>query len=205
MSTEQPDYDVVYTDGDVEYRQYQPYVVAVTRIDGTDSYQKAGTEGFRRLFRYIAGGNRQQAKIAMTAPVQQAQGEKIAMTAPVSQTNTSSGWTVAFMLPSKYTVETAPLPLDPRVELREIPGRLMAVKRFSSRWTEQKFSRAESDLMAVLRAESLEPVGRLERAAYNSPFTLPFMRRNEVMIEVDRLPATAPVVVGGPEDGVAVY
>lgn len=196
MSIEKPKYEVVYTDGEVEYRQYEPYLVAETRITNASSYKAAGNEGFQRLFRYISGGNSSRAKIAMTAPVQQSSGEKIAMTAPVSQAENADGWAVAFMLPTRYTMETAPVPADQRVQIREIPGRLMAVKRFSSRWTEGNFARREADLLAVLSAEAIETVGKVERAAYNSPFTLPFMRRNEVMVQVDRLPATSPLPSG---------
>ena len=195
MSLEQPRYSVVYTDGDIEYRQYEPYLVAETLIRGEERYSRAGNEGFRRLFRYITGGNESRAKISMTAPVQQTPkgyltaGEKIDMTAPVQQTGTAEGWSVAFMLPHKYTIETAPVPADPRVYVREVPGRLMAVKRFSSRWTEESFARAERKLASSLDADNVKVLGEMERAAYNGPFTMPFMRRNEVMVAVDRVPA----------------
>lgn len=133
----------------------------------------------------------------MTAPVQQspqpdgASGEKIAMTAPVQQAETADGWSVAFMLPQQYTLDTAPQPVDTRIAVREVPGRLMAVKRFSSRWTEDSFARRESQLAASLKADDVTALGAMERAAYNGPFTLPFLRRNEVMVAVDGLPAAA--------------
>ena len=133
MSLEQPDYTVIHREGDVEYRQYDSYLVSETVIENAGSYEAAGNEGFRRLFRYISGGNDSRAKIAMTAPVEQSQGrgsEKIAMTVPVQQSNSAEGWRVAFMLPSKYTLETAPQPRDPRVRVREVPGRLIAALRF---------------------------------------------------------------------------
>ncbi len=194
MSYEQPDYTVVYTDGDVEYRQYESYLVSETVIQNPDDYQDAGNEGFRRLFKYITGANNAQSKISMTTPVQQSQSEKIAMTSPVQQAQSSAGWTVSFMLPTAYTAETAPAPTDPRVYIREVPARLMAVHTFSGRWTERNFVRNESELLASIAAENIAPEGQMERAAYNAPFTLPFLRRNEVMVAVNRLPQTVPSI-----------
>jgi hypothetical protein len=189
MSLEKPDYTVIYSDGDIEYRQYEPYLVAETEINSASGAQAAGNEGFRRLFRYITGANSGAAKIAMTAPVQQTQGEKIQMTAPVQQTEAAEGWRVAFMLPTMYTLETAPQPTDTRVYVREVPGRLMAVKRFSGRWTEKNYRRNERELTESVAAAQVSVVGSIERAAYDAPYKLPFMRRNEVMLEVAAMPA----------------
>jgi len=195
MALEQPDYSVVYKDADIEYRQYEPYLVAETVIENASQYSDAGNEGFRRLFRYITGSNRTQAKIAMTAPVQQAPtGEKIAMTAPVQQTNVADGWRVAFMLPTEYTLDTAPVPTDTRVQIRPIRGRLMAVLRYSGRWTERNYATKRSQLAAAIDAESISSVGDFQSALYNPPYTPPFMRRNEVMIEVSGLPAAAKTI-----------
>jgi len=196
MSLEQPNYTVVYKDGDIEYRQYDSYLVAETVIENSKDYSDAGNEGFRRLFRYITGGNQSQSKIAMTAPVQQTpSNEKIAMTAPVQQTNSVNGWRVAFMLPTKYTIETAPIPADSRIQVREVDGRLMAVLRYSGRWTESNLVEKRSSLIAAIDANGIEVVGEVQSALYNPPYTPPFMRRNEVMVEVDRSPA-ANVSVG---------
>jgi len=192
MSLEQPNYDVVYTDGDIEYRQYEPYLVSETVIENAGDYKDAGNEGFRRLFRYITGSNRSQTKIAMTAPVAQTPAsEKIAMTVPVQQTNSADGWRVAFMLPTQYTLETAPQPTDSRVQVREVPGRLMAVLRYSGRWTESNFATKKATLLDTLESESVTPVGETASALYDPPYMPPFLRRNEVMIQVNRLPATA--------------
>jgi hypothetical protein len=194
MSLEQPDYTVVYKDGAVEYRQYEPFLVSETVIENTGDYQDAGNEGFRRLFRYITGANQSAADIAMTAPVsqtRQTRGEKIAMTAPVQQQETSDGWTVAFMLPTKYTLETAPVPTDPRVRVREVPGKLVAVLRYSGRWTERNFNQKQAKLLESLAASNVNTVGEMQTALYDPPYKPWFMRRNEVMIAVDRLPAVA--------------
>jgi len=192
MSLEQPNYSVVFKDGNIEYRQYEPYLVSETVIEQADSYKDAGNEGFRRLFRYITGGNTGNNKIAMTVPVAQtASSEKIAMTAPVQQTESAEGWRVAFMLPSDYTLETAPKPTDNRVTIREVPGRLTAVFRYSGRWTERNYAKSQAALLAALSKESITPTGEVQSALYNAPYTPPFLRRNEVLVEIDRLPAAA--------------
>jgi len=192
MSLEQPSYTVVYTAGDIEYRQYEPYLVAETVIEQGANYQAAGNEGFRRLFRYITGSNQGRAKIAMTAPVAQAPAsEKIAMTAPVAQTRSGDAWRVAFMLPTRYTLDTAPQPTDPRVQIVQMPGRLMAVLRYSGRWTEKNYVRKQTTLSRAIELADVGTSGDFESALYNPPYMPPFMRRNEVMIEVDQLPVTA--------------
>jgi hypothetical protein len=202
MSLEQPKYTVLYKDGDIEYRQYEPYLVSEAVIENAGDYNDAGNEGFRRLFRYITGSNESQAKIDMTAPVAQSQGsetqgsetqgsEKIKMTVPVQQTESSDGWRVTFMLPSQYTLETAPVPTDPGVSVRAVPGRLMAVLRYSGRWTERNYVEKQSELREAIEAESVTPIGQMRSALYNPPYTPPFMRRNEVMVEVSTLPVAA--------------
>ncbi len=192
MSLETPNYTVLYKDGDIEYRQYEPYLVSETVIQSTDDYNDAGNEGFRRLFRYITGSNEGQAKIAMTAPVAQTpRSEKIAMTAPVQQGESAEGWRVAFMLPTEYTLDTAPVPTDERVQIKAMPGRLMAVLRYSGRWTESNFSNKQSALRDAIDGESIDRIGEFQSALYNPPYTPPFMRRNEVMVEVNRVPAAA--------------
>jgi hypothetical protein len=199
MSYEQPEYTVLFTDGDLEYRQYETYLVSETVIEDARNSDAAGDEGFRRLFRYITGANTSQAKVSMTVPVSQSasasadseNSEKISMTVPVQQSTAATGWRVSFMLPSEYTLETAPVPADSRVYVREVPGRLMAVKVFSGRWTEANYRSNGEKLRAALDDQGLTATGELERAAYNAPFSLPFMRRNEVMLAVNALPRSA--------------
>ncbi len=194
MSTEQPTYSVMYKADNVEYRQYQPYLVAETVVDQTADYQAGGNEGFRRLFRYITGGNQSGSKVAMTVPVAQTSasaGEKIAMTAPVQSDFSAAGWRVAFMLPSKYTLETAPVPTDSRVTIRQVPGKLMAVVRYSGRWTASNFDKRRAQLESALDEQEVGVAGKVQSALYDPPYKLPFLRRNEVMVEVTALPAEA--------------
>jgi len=196
MSYEEPNYTTVYEKDGVEYRQYDSYLVSETVIKNARNSDAAGSEGFKRLFRYITGANTMGSKVSMTAPVMQgssepAKSEKIAMTVPVQQSESADGWRVSFMLPSEYTLQTAPQPTDSRVYVREVPARLVAVRQFSGRWTESNFNEQSARLENQVSDSNLNALGEVERAAYNSPFSLPFMRRNEVMLAVDRLPAMA--------------
>ena len=189
LTLEKPGYRVVLKSGDIEYRQYEPYLVSETLIEQARDYKAAGNEGFRRLFRYISGANTGQTKISMTVPVAQTESsQKIAMTVPVQQTEAAQGWRVAFMLPSEYTLETAPQPTDERVKIRAVPGRLTAVLRYSGRWTEDNYAEKREALLQALEQAAVTPMGEVQSAQYAPPSTPPFLRRNEVLVDVDRLP-----------------
>jgi len=102
MAYEEAKYTVIMKEGNYELRLYESHIVAETVVDG--DFDKAGNEGFRRLFKYISGENQKKQSIAMTTPVSQEAGsEKIAMTAPVSQERTGDQWRIAFVMPSEYT------------------------------------------------------------------------------------------------------
>lgn len=188
MASEQPAYEVVQRHEDYELRRYQPYLVAETRVTG--DFATVGNQAFRILAGYISGNNRGKEKIEMTAPVNQSPvpaGERIAMTAPVSQTsigNPGDGYLFSFMIPSHYTLENLPRPNDPRIELRRIEGRLMAARTYSGSWSEQRYQLNQTALMRALAAAGLQPLGASVFARYNSPFTIWFLRRNEVLVEI---------------------
>ena len=191
MALEKPDYEILYEDGNIEYRLYEPYLVAQTEVSMDENYNSASNEGFRRLFKYITGSNTSEVDIAMTAPVQMSMddsGQKIDMTAPVQQMENEDFLQVAFMLPSKFDMKSAPIPTDDRVTIKQIPARIMAVIRYSGRWTEKNRSKYEFRLRENLQLHSITAISQAETAAYNPPFTPPFMRRNEIMLEVERYP-----------------
>ena len=191
MALEKPDYEILYEEGNIEYRLYEPYLVAQTEVSMDDNYNSASNEGFRRLFKYITGSNTSEVDIAMTAPVQMSMdgsGQKIDMTAPVQQIENKNFLQVAFMLPSKFDVKNAPIPTDERVTIKQIPARIMAVIRYSGRWTEKNRSKYEYRLRENLKLHAITAISQTETAAYNPPFTPPFMRRNEIMLEVERYP-----------------
>jgi len=186
MAIEEPKFKVLEKDGGFELRQYAAHVVAETRVEA--DFEDAGSIAFRRLFRYISGNNVSQQKIAMTAPVTQSRGEKIEMTAPVSQVADGRAFLVAFTLPSTYTLATAPKPLDPTVQIREVPAQLMACWRYSGRWTAGNYRDNDMLLREHLKARGLITRGDAIFARYNPPFTPWFLRRNEVLIPVERRP-----------------
>jgi hypothetical protein len=190
MAVEEPDYTRVRTFPDFELRRYPPYTVAETEVTGP--FDEAGNQAFRILAGYIFGDNRADTKIEMTAPVSQrpaaGEGERIEMTAPVVQRPASGTegetFVVSFVMPERFTLDTLPEPIDPRVRLREEPGKLMAARRYSGRWTETNYRENEARLLRAVEAAGLKPVAVPVYARYNSPFSLWFMRRNEVMVEV---------------------
>jgi D-serine deaminase-like pyridoxal phosphate-dependent protein len=188
MAIEEPQYRVLEQDGPFELREYAPYMLAETAVEA--GFMNAGNIAFGRLFRYISGANTTAAKIAMTAPVEQAPraggkgSEKIAMTAPVEQSAADGVYRIGFVVPGQYTPATVPQPTDPRVVIRAVPARRVAVWRYSGRWTEGNFRDNERRLRERLKQRKLEPVPGDSAiiARYNSPFAVWFLRRNEVLI-----------------------
>lgn len=193
MAIEEPGFRIVERDGSFELREYSAYVIAETRVAA--DFTAAGNIAFKRLFRYISGDNVARREIAMTAPVTQSEaagrGEKIAMTAPVSQVADGDQYRVAFTLPASYTLATAPRPLDPQVQLRAVPAQLVAAWRYSGRWTESNYRDGERQLRAAIGRRPLVAAGEPVLARYNPPFMPWFLRRNEVLIPVQRAPHAA--------------
>ena len=186
MAIEESSYTVVEQVDDFELRMYEPGIVAETFVEG--DFSAVGSEGFRRLAGYIFGKNRKQQDIDMTAPVsQESASEKIAMTAPVSQETVDGKWRITFTMPAEYSMETLPMPLDDRVILKQEPGRLMAAIRYSGTWSRDRYQEKEASLRSFIDEHGLKIVGEPVFARYNAPYTLWFLRRNEVLIPVERL------------------
>ena len=185
MAIEQPSYTVLKDYGEgIEMRQYAAYIIAETEISAANADQ-AGNLAFKRLGGYIFGGNRSKQSLAMTAPVSQAKSEKIAMTAPVSQARKNEGvWLVSFVMPKEYTLETLPVPDDPKVYFRTVPARKVLAIRFSGRWTDASFNQHETELLAALKTHGLKSTGAAWTARYDPPFLPGCMRRNDVMIQL---------------------
>lgn len=189
LAIEQPKFDLVKKYEGFELRRYAPYIVAETVIPG--DFDKVGDEAFQILFGYISGKNRKETKISMTAPVSQSKamesGEKISMTAPVVQTpegQKKGTYAISFIMPSKYTLDTLPRPEDSRIRLRQVKSRLVAARTYSGTWSEKRYRKNEAALLRDAEAAGLTVIGEPVFARYNSPFTLWFMRRNEVLVEV---------------------
>ena len=169
--------------GEVEIRRYGPRIAAETTIDADE--EAARNEGFRRLARYIFGGNQGSTKIAMTAPVVQEKGQKIAMTAPVAAQRGGTGrWVIRFFMPSEHTLDTLPAPNDERVHLITVPGERVAVLRFSGIASSAAVAARTDELLKTLRDNDIEAVGEPLTWFYDPPWTIPFRRRNEVAVSL---------------------
>jgi SOUL heme-binding protein len=184
VTVEEAGYEVVKDNGRIQIRQYKPMVVAQTEVDS--NFKDASSQAFNRLFKYISGHNKKQQKISMTAPViREPKAEEIAMTAPVFQKKSGKFWLMQFVLPSDYALTTAPIPEDPFITLKEIPSKKVAVLRFSGFLSEQSITEKTKELKVWLDAEGFEAISSARSAGFDPPWTLPFLRRNEVHIDVD--------------------
>nr|WP_317199699.1 heme-binding protein [uncultured Psychrobacter sp.] len=195
MAVEEPDYTVLSQDDDFELRRYAPQLVAQTWVTGDQ--KDAGNKGFKVLADYIFGNNTapsgESSKISMTAPVkmqspQAGASQKIAMTAPVTmQKNqqTDGKWRVRFVMPSQYTMQTLPKPNNSAVSIIEVPAQTYGVIKFSGLTGETKVARKTEELKTWMQNQNLTLTSQPEMARYNPPWTLPFMRRNEIMIRYE--------------------
>jgi SOUL heme-binding protein len=166
---EEPDYALNLSEGAFEVRAYAPTIVAETTVVG-DAFGSR-FEGFGPLADYIFAKERD--------------GEKIAMTAPVTQHATKSDeWTIGFTMPAGYSMETLPAPASPDVRLTKQPAQTMAVFKFTGIASESDMVDAQRTLMQKVADAGLTAKGEPVFAFYDPPWTLPFMRRNEVMVEV---------------------
>lgn len=186
-SEETPKYEVLTSDGDKEIRSYSSYIVAKTRVKG--EFKAVQNEAFRILAGYIFGDNKTKQTISMTAPVVQseAQSEKISMTAPVVQAASDDGWVMSFMMPSKYKMSDLPTPNDPRIEFEEIPPQVFAVIRYSGRGRDVDNQKKAVELSEWLSGKSdYKSIAKPSYAGFDPPWALPFLRRNEMMIQLEK-------------------
>ena len=187
-NVEEASYDLIRTEDNYELRLYQPMVIAETYVEG--DFNGAGDKAFRKLFNYISKENTSASKIAMTAPViaNQAQSEiseNIDMTVSVLEERSDQGWRYMFVLPANYSKKTAPVPLDENVKISTMPLKKVAILRFAGLRDEKVIKQKTVLLEQWIEANSLTPVSKPRWAGYNPPWTLPFLRRNEVMIDVN--------------------
>ena len=195
VETESVPYTTVAKIGDVELRRYPPTVLVETTAPSENA-------AFRRLFRYISGENDGSRDVAMTtpvevtgegttipmtAPVAVAGGRRLPMTAPVerSQEDRDDGVRMSFYLPSEYDFDTAPRPTNDDVDLVAVPERTLAVLRFSGRPSDRRVATKTERLLSALADADVPTIGEPVFMGYDAPWTLPFLRRNEVAVEVE--------------------
>lgn len=203
-----PDYDVIASDEEqqIEVRTYKNLVLASTPMTTQSDEDEDRNSAFRVLFNYITGDNTGEQDIAMTAPVmmdkksegtkipmtapvimdEKTKSTKIPMTAPVFMDDKSNEPMMSFILPSKYTLETAPKPTKDAVTLSELKDHTVAAIRFSGRMTDKKVAEYEAILRDWINENGYTIKGNMQRAGYDAPFTIPALRRNEVMFEVEK-------------------
>lgn len=180
FATEQLKYSVMSKDGKMEVRQYEPYLAASVSFDNREDFERYA---FRVLADYIFGNNIKQEEIAMTAPV--ITSEEIAMTAPVITGQNDGEWIMSFSMPSKYTMETLPMPVNEMVKIDRVEGAKFATITYSGYDTDNKRARNYQALYSWITEDTqLQIDGPPVFAGYNPPWTPPFMRKNEVMIPV---------------------
>jgi hypothetical protein len=180
--TEQPKYTIIKKDGPIEIRQYPALINAEVDVKEA-TYRGAINIGFRMLAEYIFGGNVKAEEIAMTSPVQVTESENIAMTKPVT-ISVNDVYTVAFIMPSKYTMETLPAPRNPAIRLVPQEAKTVVAIRFSGFYQKNQVDKAEQRLRDWLEKEGLQTKGEFIAAGYNPPWVPGIFSRNEVMVQV---------------------
>jgi effector-binding domain-containing protein len=182
-NVEKPKYTVVDRIEGVEVRDYPPMIVAEVEVSG--ERKAAINQGFKRIANYIFGDNSPRRKLEMTAPVtQQSAGEKIAMTAPVMQEAGSNLWKVRFVMPASYRLETLPAPNDKDVRLITLPAQRYATVTYSGLANEDSIAAQKQLLFETLAKHGVSTQGEAVLAFYNPPWTLPFLRRNEILVKI---------------------
>jgi DNA gyrase inhibitor GyrI len=174
---EMPGYEVVEEQNGYEIRRYEPMIVAQVYIEG--EYGESMNRGFGKLAGYIFDKNR-----AEEPSRPEVKSGKIPMTSPVFTEETGSGHNIAFVMPGDYSMETLPKPEDPDVKLREVPSGYFAVLRFGGYATDAKVHTKTHQLKEHIEHDGLETKDSPMLAQYNPPWTPPYMRRNEILIEV---------------------
>ena len=176
MSYEEPEYSIVKKTDVYEVRQYKKRTVAEVTYGEEDS-------GFRMLFDYISGANKGSKEVEMTIPVTQS--KKIDMTVPVTQSASDGEMSMRFFLPTQYSKQNAPEPNDERVRIIDLPAEYFAVISYSGFASDGNFEEHYTELKAALDKDGMVIKGPPIKATYNSPFTPPFLRRNEAMYPLE--------------------
>lgn len=186
MAIEIPKYKVLKKERNFEIRQYNAYITASVEVN-EKSYSAATNQGFRYIADYIFGNNTKKSSISMTAPVLQEEkssSEKIAMTSPVSTAKSKNIYIISFVMPSKYTLETLPLP-NRKVVLTKVPTFKAAVISFSGLVNEKIITKKTEELKNWVKEQKLKGTNLIQTARYDPPWTLWFLRRNELIMKID--------------------
>lgn len=186
MATEEPDFTLIYKEKSFEIREYAPRIIAQVKING--NFDEASSTGFRSLADFIFGNNsinNESKKISMTAPViAEPTSKQIPMTAPVLAEEKNNQWFISFVMPKEYSLQTLPKPNNSEITLTNLPKEKFAVIIFSGLVRESSYDEKIILLNNFIKKKKLKTLGSVQIARYNPPWTLPFFRRNELMIKV---------------------
>ena len=187
MATDEPDFNLILKEDRFEIREYAPKIIAQIEVFG--DFDQASSKGFKILADYIFGNNKSKdgnSRIEMTAPVEmEPLPQKIDMTRPVLTEGNDNTWIVSFIMPNEFTLETLPEPNDKNIKILSIPKEKYAVIVFSGLVRESSYLEKENLLIQFIEENKLKTSGEIKIARYNPPWTLPFFRRNELMIKVN--------------------
>ncbi|MDA9226812.1 heme-binding protein [Methylophilaceae bacterium] len=187
MATEEPEFKTILKDSKIEIREYAPKIIAQVKVFG--DFDDASSKGFKVLADYIFGNNKSKdgnTRIEMTAPVEiEPLPQKINMAKPVLTEGNDNTWIVSFIMPNEFTLETLPEPNNKNIKILSIPKEKYAVIIFSGLVRESSYQEKEKLLNQFIKEKKLKSSGEIKIARYNPPWTLPFFRRNELMLKVN--------------------
>jgi hypothetical protein len=176
-------YTVVEKKGNYEIRQYAPYIAMQVQVEGNT--REALNAGFRFLAGYIFGDNKGNKTVAMTAPViENKSNTTVTMTAPVLEQASGSKHIITFTAPSSYTMDTLPVPNTDRIRFVQVPAKKYAAHRFTWYYTSDRIAAKKAYVLDLLKKDNIKTVGEPMFAGYNGPGTIPFLMRNEILVEV---------------------
>ena len=179
---EEPEYEVLQQTDEYEIRQYASYLVAETRVSG--DFDRTGNAAFRRLAGYIFGDNRSSTSNEANAAASVSMNMTVPVTRQKVEGEEGRSTVYRFVMERAYDTESLPVPNDERVKLTEEKGGRFAVLRYRGRITEERFKKYVELLKTSLERDGLATIGEPISAVYNGPFTLPMLRRNEVMFRL---------------------
>lgn len=187
MATEEPEFKLILEEGEFQIREYEPKIIAQVEIDG--DFDEASSKGFKLLADYIFGNNILEGdsqKISMTAPVEMSPlAENLLMTSSIMDDDINNKWSINFVMPKEYTLDTLPMPNNSEVKIIKVPSEKYVVILFSGLVRESSYAEKSELLSNYIKANNFMAQGTIKIARYNPPWTLPFFRRNELMVKID--------------------
>jgi len=187
MATEEPEFKLILEEAEFQIREYDPKIIAQVEVEG--DFDEASSRGFKLLADYIFGNNLLDGaskKISMTTPVEMTPlAENLLMTSSVMDEQVNNKWSINFVMPQEFSLDTLPKPNNSQVNIIEVPKEKYAVIVFSGLVRDTSYAEKAELLSNYLEEKSFKQQGTIKIARYNPPWTLPFFRRNELMVRID--------------------